>query len=111
MMFEPTKRITVEEALRHPYLANLHLEEDEPIREPMDALDFEFEQHNLTMQQLKGTCSLTEDLLYEEILLYHDKEFCENYEKRKKNKQSLISHILKNSNSKLIDPYADNDDE
>jgi len=103
-MFEPTKRITVEEALKHPYLANLHLEEDEPIREPMDQLDFEFEQYNLTMQQLK-------DLLYEEILLYHDKEFCENYEKKKKNKQSLISHILKNSNSKLIDPYADNDDE
>lgn len=60
MMFEPTKRITVEEALRHPYLANLHLEEDEPIREPMDPLDFEFEQHNLTMQQLKGICDLTQ---------------------------------------------------
>ena len=32
----------------------------------MDPLDFEFEDYNLTTQQLK-------DLLYEEILLYHNK--------------------------------------
>ena len=51
------------------------------------------------------------DLLYEEILLYHYKDFYQAYETKKKNRQSLISHILKNSNANLIDPYADNDDE
>ncbi len=48
------------------------------------------------------------DVLYEQILLYHNKQFYDNFEKKKKNKQSLISHILKNSNSKLIDPETDN---
>lgn len=43
-------------------------------------------------------------------MLYHDKEFYQNYEKMKKNRESLISHILKNSNASLIDPYADTDE-
>ncbi len=50
------------------------------------------------------------DLLYEEILLYHDKEFYQNYERKKKKGESLIEHILKNSNASLIDPYADTDE-
>jgi len=29
MVFDPAKRITVEEALKHPYLAALHFPEDE----------------------------------------------------------------------------------
>ena len=44
----------MEQALAHPYLADLHLEEDEPSCEEVDPLDFEFEDHNLTTQQLKG---------------------------------------------------------
>ena len=40
LIFDPEKRITVEEALAHPYLADLHLEEDEPSREEVDPLDF-----------------------------------------------------------------------
>lgn len=28
LIFDPEKRITVEEALKHPYMADLHLEED-----------------------------------------------------------------------------------
>ena len=55
LTFDPDKRINVTEALAHPYLKDLHLEDDEPTREPVDYLDFEFEDHNLTTQQLKGT--------------------------------------------------------
>jgi serine/threonine protein kinase len=55
LTFDPEKRISVVDALAHPYLKDLHLEEDEPTREPVDYLDFEFEDHNLTTQQLKGT--------------------------------------------------------
>jgi len=54
LTFDPEKRINVVDALAHPYLKDLHLEEDEPTREPVDYLDFEFEDHNLTTQQLKG---------------------------------------------------------
>ena len=38
--FDPTKRITVEKALEHPYLANLHDPQDEPTCPPFE---FEFE--------------------------------------------------------------------
>jgi hypothetical protein len=48
--------------------------------------------------------------LYEEILLYHNKEFCNEYEKKKKERVSLIKHIIDNSNSTNIDPEADNDE-
>lgn len=54
LIFDPEKRISAVEALNHPYLSDLHLEEDEPSREEVDYLDFEFEDHNLTTQQLKG---------------------------------------------------------
>jgi mitogen-activated protein kinase 1/3/mitogen-activated protein kinase 6 len=59
LTFDPDKRINVTDALAHPYLKDLHLEDDEPTREPVDYLDFEFEDHNLTTQQLKGTLYLT----------------------------------------------------
>ena len=58
LIFDPEKRITVEEALKHPYMADLHLQEDEPTREEVDHLDFEFEDYNLTTQQLKGNLFL-----------------------------------------------------
>lgn len=48
-------------------------------------------------------------MLYEEILLYHSKDFYKEYESKKKQKKSLIDHILKNSNKYNIDPDADND--
>ena len=41
--FDPTKRITVEKALEHPYLANYHEPEDEPTCPPFD---FAFESAN-----------------------------------------------------------------
>lgn len=33
LIFDPNKRITAAEALDHPYLADLHLEEDQPTRD------------------------------------------------------------------------------
>lgn len=46
-MFDPNKRITVEEALEHPYLAELHCPEDEPTTVPVSAFDFDFEIYDL----------------------------------------------------------------
>jgi serine/threonine protein kinase len=64
LVFDPEKRITVEMALDHPYLAALHFPEDEPSAEPVSRYDFEFEKHLMTMHDFK-------DLMYEEILLWH----------------------------------------
>ncbi|KAJ8430391.1 hypothetical protein Cgig2_032130 [Carnegiea gigantea] len=59
LTFDPTRRITVEEALSHPYLARLHDIADEPIcPEPFS---FEFEQHVLGEEQMK-------EMIYQQAL-------------------------------------------
>ena len=65
LKFDPTERITVEEALAHPYLASLHDEEDEPTGEPMSPFDFDFELYSLNIAEYR-------ELIYQEILLYSD---------------------------------------
>lgn len=67
MMFDPAKRMTVDEALEHPYLAALHFPDDEvyfnvdkvsikqPTRESVPAIEFEFEKYSLSLEQLKGS--------------------------------------------------------
>ena len=50
LVFNPKRRIKVEEALNHPYLEALHIPEDEPIREPIHPLEFEFEKHRLNKE-------------------------------------------------------------
>jgi len=72
LTFNPKKRITVEEALRHPYLAELYCPEDEPTRDFVSVGEFEYEKHDLQLQCVK-------DLLYEEILLYHFSDFRQEY--------------------------------
>ena len=56
LAFNPVKRITVEEALRHPYLEPYHDPEDEPTAEPIpeEFFDFDKNKENLTKEQLKG---------------------------------------------------------
>ncbi|XP_022729325.1 mitogen-activated protein kinase 3 [Durio zibethinus] len=59
LTFDPTKRITVEEALAHPYLERLHDIADEPVcPEPFS---FDFEQQPLGEEQMK-------DMIYKEAL-------------------------------------------
>lgn len=76
LMFDPAKRITVEQALAHPYMKNLHFEEDEPMGEPVSRFDFDFELYSLKTAELK-------ELIYEEILLYHDEAAVQRYWKLK----------------------------
>lgn len=98
LVFDFHKRISVKEALAHPYFSNLHLEDDEPTRDKIPYLEFEFENFgNLTRQQYK-------DLVYEEILLYHYKDFQEQYMKNIKNGVSITQHIVENQNKHLVDP-------
>jgi mitogen-activated protein kinase 1/3 len=74
LTFSPRKRITVEEALEHPYLEPYHDPSDEPGAEPLhpDFFDFENRQSAPGREQLKGELSrvwrqLTPALIYQEI--------------------------------------------
>ena len=76
LQFDPSKRITVDEALDHPYLKDLHFEEDEPVAPEVQAFDFDFEIYDLDSEDYK-------ELVYEEIMLYHDGLNHEQYEQLK----------------------------
>jgi len=95
LIFDPRKRISVEEALQHPYLEELYCPEDEPTREPIDPIEFEFENVDLNKEQLK-------DMIYEEALLYHFKDFKEDYQMKVKNHKSILSHISNNDNKQYV---------
>ena len=76
LTFDPLKRITVEEALAHPYMSQLHFPDDEPTCEFVSAFDFDFEIYSLKKEDYK-------DLIYDEIMLYHDDEYVKQYFKGK----------------------------
>ena len=67
LRFNPNERISVEDALAHEFFAGLHNEEDEPTCDIIDQFDFDFEVYDLEKSELK-------QLIYEEIMLYHDEE-------------------------------------
>jgi serine/threonine protein kinase len=105
MVFNPQKRMTVEEALKHPYLQDLHYPEDEPTREPVPSIEFEFEKYNLSLQQLK-------DLLYEEILIYHFDDFKKEYFRRVAANEDPFKEVVGNENAlKPGEKESDDDDE
>jgi len=105
MVFDPVKRITVEEALKHPYLAALHFPEDEPIAENVPAAEFEFEKYPLSLAQLK-------DLVYEEILLYHFEDYRKEYLRKVAANENPFKEVINNENAlKPGERDSDEDDE
>ncbi|KAG0142534.1 hypothetical protein CROQUDRAFT_50146 [Cronartium quercuum f. sp. fusiforme G11] len=62
LTFDPKKRLTVEEALQHPYLEAYHDPEDEPVAPPLDEDFFAFDRQkdDISREELKR-------LLFEEI--------------------------------------------
>ncbi|KAI8567107.1 hypothetical protein RHMOL_Rhmol02G0095500 [Rhododendron molle] len=62
LTFDPRQRITVEDALAHPYLTSLHDISDEPIC--MTPFNFDFEQHALSEDQMK-------ELIYREAVAFN----------------------------------------
>lgn len=65
LTFNPAKRISVEQALEHPYLRPYHDAEDEPTAPPIPEhfFDFDKQKEELGTEQLKH-------LIYEEIMRY-----------------------------------------
>ena len=59
LTYDPEDRITINNALAHPYLSQLHYPDDEPVMgEIVSAYDFDFEKFNLTKDDFK-------ELIYE----------------------------------------------
>ena len=85
LIFDPRRRISVKEALAHPYLANLHCEEDEPESEPLSAFDFDFEIYDIKKEDYKN-------LIFEEIMLYHSEEALVKYINDKQTHPNGILH-------------------
>ncbi|ANB11693.1 mitogen-activated serine/threonine-protein kinase FUS3 [Sugiyamaella lignohabitans] len=63
LAFNPSKRITVEEALKHPYLEQYHDPDDEPTATPIpqEFFDFDRKKDELTTEELKR-------MIYDEIM-------------------------------------------
>lgn len=61
LAFNPVKRITVEDALRHPYLEPYHDPEDEPTADPIpeEFFDFDKNKDTLTKEELKRQSNST----------------------------------------------------
>ena len=55
LTFSPKRRIDVEQALKHPYLAPYHDPQDEPTAEPLDPSFFSFDNgEQMRKEDLKG---------------------------------------------------------
>ena len=83
--------MSIQEALQHPFLKDLYCPEDEPTRDPLSELEFDFEKKNLNKEQIK-------DLIYEEILLYHFPDFKKWYEDQLASGKGILEHIENNAN-------------
>jgi mitogen-activated protein kinase 1/3/mitogen-activated protein kinase 6 len=77
LVFDPNKRVTIEEALKHEFLEDLHFEADEPTTSYVSPFDFDFEKYNLTTKQTKAE-------IYAEIMLYHSAKAQKAYLKNRK---------------------------
>jgi len=92
MVLDYRARITIDEALKHPYLKGLHAPDDEPTRDLVPSVEFDFEKYPLSLQQSK-------DLVYEEILLYHFEDFRKEYFRRIQAGENPFKDVVNNANA------------
>ncbi|TYZ64105.1 hypothetical protein PybrP1_009132 [[Pythium] brassicae (nom. inval.)] len=96
LVFDPAKRISVGEALEHPYLDSLHNVDDEP--EADTVFSFDFEKEELTKTRLQ-------ELIFEEICKFHpEAEFVGSAAKKAPTTNTLpsdpkIAQLLSPSNT------------
>lgn len=72
LAWDPEERVSIEDALNHPYMADLHYPPDEPTTNPVSAFDFDFELYDLSTDE-------TRQLIYDEIMLYHSSKAQKKY--------------------------------
>jgi len=86
LRYDPKKRISIEKALEHPFMADLHYPPDEPTAKPVSPFDFDFEKYELSIEEQK-------ELIYEEILLYHSSKAQKKYISNRKKYPEGILHL------------------
>lgn len=74
LLFDPDLRLSVEQALQHPYLMQLHCPEDEPTRTPLSTGDFEFERRKIDLDALRQEIFLEVLNYYPDRLAQHTEE-------------------------------------
>ncbi|TMW66378.1 hypothetical protein Poli38472_004143 [Pythium oligandrum] len=99
LVFDPAKRISVEDALEHPYLESLHNVEDEPVAD--SAFSFDFEKEELHKERLQ-------ELILEEITKFHPEVQFSNLHRRIKTtptdvlpSDAKLAQILSPSNTEV----------
>jgi serine/threonine protein kinase len=88
LKFDPEKRITLDQAMKHKYFDDLPHEDDEKA-EPVSKFDFEFEEVDLNITELR-------ELILHEIMLYHDQKLLDEYEKNKEMYKKNLKYEKKN---------------
>merc|ERR1711879_918569 len=53
LCWDPKRRLNAKELLADPYLEPLHMPDDDPIREPLDITEYEFEQRKVSPKVLR----------------------------------------------------------
>lgn len=86
LKYNPEERITIEDALNHEFIGDLHYEADEPTTVPVSAFDFDFEIYDLSIEEQK-------ELILDEIALYHSKKAQKKYVKNKKKYPSGMLYL------------------
>merc|ERR1712039_222405 len=79
LRWDPETRITVNTAIENEYIDTLHCPDDEPIRDPLDTADFEFERRKVTVGAIREEL-FQETLQYYPGLLTKAKESGMNYD-------------------------------
>jgi mitogen-activated protein kinase 1/3 len=84
LVFDPAKRISVDDALQHSYMASLANAEDEPKCD--EKFTFEFENADLSKTHLQ-------ELIWQELAAFHP-EAKNIFDKRKKDGELKIDNIV-----------------
>lgn len=79
LLFNPDDRISANDALKHPYFAELHDPDDEPCSDSL--FDFEFEKGDLTEQQIR-------ELIYKDVVEFQQQLTQQELEDKSDEKKS-----------------------
>ena len=103
LKYDPEERITIDQALEHEFIGDLHYEPDEPTTSHVSAFDFDFEMYDLSTDDLKS-------LIYEEIMLYHSRKAQKKYLSNKKKYPKGMLYTMLKDDSKVDSKNGDTKD-
>lgn len=96
LLFDPDKRLTIEEALDHEFFSTIREKSDETMTEKISRYDFVFE--DMEIEEVDDL----RKLILEEIMLYHDVNYFAEYLNSKKNYNDFLQETTKILNNSSI---------